>query len=293
MFGGSAWSPLPDGSTSTCTCSRPSSRTSTGRTRWCRRTSSTTLRFWLAAGSTGSASTSRAGWPRTRRTPRSAAGVEHPHWDRPEVHDIYRSWRTVLGRRSRGRGGLGTARAHRGVRPARRAGPGVRVRHPAHPVVGRGPAPDRRRPARGAPRGRRPARVGGRQPRHRPRRHPARTRARAGPAPVPARPARRVLPLRRRRAGPARRRRAARAWQDPQSLRSGGRLPNRDGARVPLPVDLADRASASRRAPRGCRSPRPGPRYARDRAGGRPDLDLVGAAPGARGAVGPLDAPRT
>ena len=24
-------------------------------------------------------------------------------------------------------------------------------------------------------------------------------------------------------------------WQDPQSLRSGGRLPNRDGARVPLP----------------------------------------------------------
>ena len=30
------------------------------------------------------------------------------------------------------------------------------------------------------------------------------------------------------------------AWQDPQSLRSGGRLPNRDGARIPLPWSAAD-----------------------------------------------------
>lgn len=29
------------------------------------------------------------------------------------------------------------------------------------------------------------------------------------------------------------------AWQDPQSLRSGGRLPNRDGARIPLPWEAS------------------------------------------------------
>lgn len=29
------------------------------------------------------------------------------------------------------------------------------------------------------------------------------------------------------------------AWQDPQSLRSGGRLPNRDGARIPLPWETS------------------------------------------------------
>lgn len=25
----------------------------------------------------------------------TAAGIDHPHWDRPGVHDIYRSWRTI------------------------------------------------------------------------------------------------------------------------------------------------------------------------------------------------------
>ncbi|WP_426593254.1 alpha-amylase family glycosyl hydrolase [Cellulomonas sp. McL0617] len=33
---------------------------------------------------------------------------------------------------------------------------------------------------------------------------------------------------------------AREAWQDPQSLRSGGRLPNRDGARIPLPWTSSD-----------------------------------------------------
>ena len=53
-------------------------------------------------------------------------------------------------------------------------------------------------------------------------------------------------------------------WQDPQSLRSGGRLPNRDGARVPLPWT----SGAGRRLhdghPVAADPARPGRGYARD-----------------------------
>ena len=58
-----------------------------------------------SSGSTASGSTSPTAWPRPRVCPTSArpcwpAGgrpevVDHPHWDRDEVHEIYRSWRAL------------------------------------------------------------------------------------------------------------------------------------------------------------------------------------------------------
>ena len=214
MFGGPAWSPLPDGDWYLHLFA-PEQPDLNWAHPVVQADFADTLRFWLARGVDGFRVDVAGGLAKDPAYGEVRRGVAHPHWDRDEVHDVYRSWRRVLGHRARRRGGVGTARAHRGVRPGRRAGPGVRVRRPAHALVRGGPAADRRRPAGGAPRRRRPARVGGRQPRHRPRRDPARTGACAGPAPVPARPARRVLPVRRRRAGPARRRRAPRALAGP------------------------------------------------------------------------------
>ena len=80
-------------------------------------------------------------------------------------------------------------------------------------------------------------------------------------------------------------------WQDPQSLRSGGRLPNRDGAACRC-RGRQDRASASRRATRGCRSRRPGrstPGTGRSPTRRRPGRCCTGRSPHA-GRCGP---PRT
>ena len=81
-------------------------------------------------------------------------------------------------------------------------------------------------------------------------------------------------------------------WQDPQSLRSGGRLPNRDGARVPLPWTVG----AGRRLHDGhpvAADPRDLGRVRAGPPGGRPDVDLVGAAPGARRRGRTCGPPRT
>ena len=87
----------------TCTCSHRSSRTSTGRIPRCVPSSSRSCGSGSTAASTGSASTWPTGWPRmpklpdTRRTlhRRGPGAAGHPHWDRDEVHDVYRAWRTV------------------------------------------------------------------------------------------------------------------------------------------------------------------------------------------------------
>ena len=76
-------------------------------------------------------------------------------------------------------------------------------------------------------------------------------------------------------------------WQDPQSLRSGGRLPNRDGARVPLPWTSGPGVGFTTGTP-WLPIPATWGGYARDRQEADPTLDLVGAAPGARRTVGPL-----
>ena len=49
-------------------------------------------------------------------------------------------------------------------------------------------------------------------------------------------------------------------WQDPQSLRSGGRLPNRDGARVPLPWTSGPGVGFTTGDPVAADPGRPGPR---------------------------------
>ncbi len=107
-FGGSAWSASgrPTGATDsgTCTASRPSRRTSTGRTRRCSPRSTT--RSVLV----------RPGWRRhPRRRGAGAAkapgppdaddgGVlpsatnrwtDNPHWDVDVVHDVFRRWRWI------------------------------------------------------------------------------------------------------------------------------------------------------------------------------------------------------
>ena len=97
------------------------------------------------AASTASASTSPTAWPRTRSCPTSAARLRrrrarptqgHPHWDRDEVHDIYRGvaagHRRVRRRPGVRRRGLGAdARAARPLRAPRRAAHGVQLRLPA------------------------------------------------------------------------------------------------------------------------------------------------------------------
>ena len=81
----------------------PSSPTSTGSTPRSGPSSSRSCGSGSTAASTGSGSTSPTGWPRIPEMPdltgRFAAGGPapegHPHWDLDEVHDVYRSWRTI------------------------------------------------------------------------------------------------------------------------------------------------------------------------------------------------------
>ena len=103
----------------TCTTSRPSSPTSTGGTRRCAPSSTTSCASGWIAGSRASASTSPTGSSRTAscattRRP-TEDDTEHDRWlgqrleysmNRDEVHDVFRRWREVLRsvrRRARGR----------------------------------------------------------------------------------------------------------------------------------------------------------------------------------------------
>lgn len=96
MFGGSAWSRLPDGEwylhlfapeQPDLDWSHPDVRADAEET----------LRFWVARGVDGfrvdvaGGLTKDRGYAEIRRD-----SPVHPHWDRPETHEIYRSWRTVL-----------------------------------------------------------------------------------------------------------------------------------------------------------------------------------------------------
>ena len=82
----------------TCTCSRRSSPTSTGRTRTSGRSSRTCCGSGSSAAPTASGSTRRRCSPRTPPCPTSSIGRSrrdrtHPYADRDDVHDIYRAWR--------------------------------------------------------------------------------------------------------------------------------------------------------------------------------------------------------
>ena len=86
----------------TCTCSRPSSPTSTGTTRRCGRSSRTSCGSGSTAASTASASTrphvlmKDPALPDFDRRPATRSdGSPHPYVDRDEVHEIYRAWRRI------------------------------------------------------------------------------------------------------------------------------------------------------------------------------------------------------
>lgn len=55
-----------------------------------------TLRFWAARGVDGFRVDVAGGLAKDPTYAEVRRGTAHPHWDRPEVHDIYRSWRRVL-----------------------------------------------------------------------------------------------------------------------------------------------------------------------------------------------------
>ena len=114
---------------------------------------------------------------------------DEPMWDQPEVHDVYRRWSKVLDEYGADRMAVAeawtqTPASMAGLRPTRRARPGVQLRLAARGLVGRGV---RRRHHR-HPGGRRARRLGpdlgAVQPRRRPPHHPLRRRRRrAGPRP--------------------------------------------------------------------------------------------------------------
>ena len=136
---------------------------------------------------TGSASTSRTRWSSTRELPdlrraapdgraeaAPAATATHPHWDRDEVHEIYRAWRAVADslRRPPGvrRRGVGATSPERLAATC-----GRDELHTAFnfdflrpPWDARRPAARHRRDPRRARRGRRAGDLGAVQPRRRP-----------------------------------------------------------------------------------------------------------------------------
>ena len=186
----------------TCTCSRPSSPTSTGTTRRCARSSRTSCGSGSTAASTASGSTRAAllvkdpALPdvdrgRRRRAPHPYCGPRRGPRDLPGLAARSPTPTPAAGRCRRGLGAR--RRAARPLPAPRRAAHRVQLRLPRLPL-------GRRRAARGrstttlaahAP-GRRAGDLGAVQPRRRPARHPVRPR----PTPrstlrPPARPARR------------------------------------------------------------------------------------------------------
>ena len=108
--------------TGTCTCSPPSSPTSTGTTPRCAPSSTRCCASGWTSASTASASTSPTAWSRRRACPTSARSEQAkligsqvlPFFDQDGVHEIHRSWRELLdcyaGERIARRRGLGPLR---------------------------------------------------------------------------------------------------------------------------------------------------------------------------------------
>ncbi|WP_456844211.1 alpha-amylase family glycosyl hydrolase [Cellulomonas sp. P5_C6] len=235
MFGGSAWSPLPDGAwyLHLFAPEQPDLNWSHPRVR---EDFAQTLRFWLARGVDGFRVDVAGGLAKDPSYDEVRRGADHPHWDRAEVHEIYRSWREVLGP-----GVLAVAEAWG---PPERTAAFARpdelgqafafdVLHTRWSAAALRRTVDAQLAAHRAV-GALPAWVAGNH-------DIARVATRLGPERALALHlfllalpgafylyAGDELGLPDADVPPE-------AWQDPQSLRSGGRLPNRDGARVPLP----------------------------------------------------------
>ena len=111
MFGGPAWTRLPDGEWYLHLFA-PEQPDLNWTHPEVRADFATTLEFWAARGvdgfrvdvAGGLAKDPAYGEVRRRAMPSAAAApvspaptaAAHPHWDRPEVHEIYRTWRRVL-----------------------------------------------------------------------------------------------------------------------------------------------------------------------------------------------------
>ena len=228
----------------TCTCSHPSSPTSTGTTRRCGPSSTTSCGSGWTAASTGSGSTWRTAWSRRRACPvgRAARSLHGTalYSTRTSTRSTAggaRSWtptRASGWRSPRLRHHAGPRRA---VRRPGRAAPGVQLRLPGS-ALGRAVLPRiiDESPRRGRGRGR-AADLGAVQPRQPAARDPfgGVARARAAALLMLGLPGWR-LPVPGRRARTARGARpAGRDAAGPEWVRSGGTLPGRDGCRVPLP----------------------------------------------------------
>ena len=153
----------------------------------------TMLRFWFDRGVDGiridvgpcARQGSRDAGPDVIEWPPGAAEIGHPHWDRDEVHDIYRAWRADERRYRRAahvrrRGLGGRCRTLRRLPAAGRTAHRVQLRLPRLPGTPRrcGRRSTQTSAARG---GRRADDVGAVQPRRHPARHPLRRRTRSAP----------------------------------------------------------------------------------------------------------------
>ena len=96
MFGGSAWSRLPDGDwyLHLFAPEQPDLNWSHPRVQ---EDFAQTLRFWLARGVDGFRVDVAGGLAKDPAYGEVRRGSVHPHWDRTEVHEVYRAWRRVLG----------------------------------------------------------------------------------------------------------------------------------------------------------------------------------------------------
>ena len=142
----------------TSTCSRRSSRTSTGTTRTSAREHEDILRFWFDRGAAGVRIDSAALLlkdPTLPEVPDDPGPGEHPTEDRDELHDIYRSWRAIADgypgtRILVGEVWLPGRRAVRALPPPRRAPHRVQLRLHG-PALGRRRACARRSMPRSRP----------------------------------------------------------------------------------------------------------------------------------------------
>ena len=248
-----------------------------------------TLRFWLARGVDGFRVDVAGGLAKEPSYAEVRRGADHPHWDRAEVHEIYRSWRRVLGPDV-----LAVAEAWG---PPERTAAFARadelgqafafdiLRTPWSAAALRRTVDAQLAAHRAV--GALPAWVVGNH-------DIARAATRLGPDRALALHlfllalpgafflyAGDELGLPDADVPPER-------WQDPQSLRSGGRLPNRDGARVPLPWTVGPEPRVHHGRPVAA-DPRRVGRHARDRQEADPSSTWSVLHRALVGTVGPLD----
>lgn len=234
MFGGPAWSPLPDGDWYLHLFA-PEQPDLNWAHPVVQADVADTLRFWLARGVDGFRVDVAGGLAKDPAYGEVRRGVPHPHWDRDEVHDIYRSWRHVLGDAPAVAEAWGPPERTAAFARADELGQAFAfdvLRTPWSAAALRRTVDAQLAAHRAV--GALPAWVAGNH-------DIARAATRLGPERALALHlfllalpgafylyAGDELGLPDADVPPEQ-------WQDPQSLRSGGRLPNRDGARVPLP----------------------------------------------------------